>query len=454
MDKNVQKEEGISLMDIVRLLLSKIKLLILLVIIGGFIGGCFSVWQTKDVKYYGSNIRFYVNPENPTMSADGSGLNTSGSEYGVYGAYGEHIMDNMIKLLNEDAFAEEMLLRSQDTSKIVDPTEKEVYKYLPMKNVWTNEKETALAEKLNNAIDATIPDVKAIIAAEEEVILAQETYILAVENYNLASSELSSTWFDVFGTSYSDLKYSNLTDEDKANPKFSDVETAYESERNANKAVTKAFNELDTANITLKKSQRQMQESRATVLDLWGQTAKYKSSLSRFSKAVNFRFLLSNEDIKDAQKFARSFIYADIKVFGEVNKEFAIEVYNIIKELVPEYVEANMAIPQGYSGTNCQRISRNDGIYQTNSGYTRSQAIKSAFLMAIAVGAIASIAIIVIDKSDKRLRDCEVITREFKVPILGIVPTIEMNDTVVIKKNLANKQHRHAKHSTQNKEGK
>ena len=83
MDKNVQKEEGISLMDVVRLLLSKIKLLILLVLIGGFIGGAFSVWQTKDVKYYGTQMRFYVNPENPTMSADGSGLNTSGSEYGL-----------------------------------------------------------------------------------------------------------------------------------------------------------------------------------------------------------------------------------------------------------------------------------------------------------------------------------------------------------------------------------
>ena len=53
MDNNVQKEEGISLMDIMRLLLSKIKLLILLVIIGGFIGGAFSVFKTKDVKFYG-----------------------------------------------------------------------------------------------------------------------------------------------------------------------------------------------------------------------------------------------------------------------------------------------------------------------------------------------------------------------------------------------------------------
>ena len=205
MDKNVQKEEGISLMDIVRLLLSKIKLLILLVIIGGFIGGCFSVWQTKDVKYYGSNIRFYVNPENPTMSADGSGLNTSGSEYGVYGAYGEHIMDNMVKLLNEDAFAEEMLLHSQDSS---------------------------------------------VVPGTEE----------------------------------------------------------------------------------------------------------YRNMILKYSSIVTFSFSVSNGD----EMFVRSFINADISVKGEDGYALAVEVYNIIKELVPEYVEAHMAIPQGYTGTNCQRISRND----------------------------------------------------------------------------------------------
>jgi capsular polysaccharide biosynthesis protein len=144
--------------------------------------------------------------------------------------------------------------------------------------------------------------------------------------------------------------------------------------------------------------------------------------------------LLSNEDIKDANKFARSFIYANISVYGESNKTFAKEIYTILKDLVPEYVEANMAIPQGYAATNCQRISRNDGIYQTNQGEAKSQAIKSAFLMALAFGVVASVAIIIIDRSDKRLRDYEVITRDFHVPILGVVPTIEMGENNTAKK--------------------
>ena len=204
MENNVQKEEGISLMDIVRLLLSKIKLLILLVIIGGFIGGAFSVWQTKDVKYYGTQMRFYVNPENPTMSVDGSGLNTSGSEYGVYGAYGEHDFDNMVKLLNEDIFAEEMLLRSQDTSKLGEE-DKELYKYLPMKDVWTGSTETELAASLNAAIDKAIPWVQKVVQSELKIRSAQNEYIKAVNEQSLAKISLQTAWSAIYDNEdYSD----------------------------------------------------------------------------------------------------------------------------------------------------------------------------------------------------------------------------------------------------------
>ena len=451
MDNNVQKEEGISLMDIVRLLLSKIKLLILLVIIGGFIGGTFSVWQTKDVKYYGSQIRFYVNPENPTVSADGSGLNTSGSEYGVYGAYGEHIMDNRVKLLNEDAFAEEMLLRWQDTSNIVDDEstpfdEKDIYKYLPNKDFW--EKGTTLATNLNTAIDSAIEPVKAIIAAESSANQAQEDYISAVAAYLEATNTLKEKWNDAFGTShgeYSELKYSSLTAEDKQNAKFSAVEDAFGVEREKAKEMNNAQIKLTSAKDEIKLKKKDAQSARNEVLDLWAKTAKYKSMLSKFSSAVHFSFLTANEDREDANKFARSFIYANISVYGDANRDFGEEVYEIVKEVVPEYVAVNMAIPSGYTGTNCQRISRNDGVRQTNVGYTRSQAIKSAILMALAVGVVACVVIIIVDRSDKRLRDCDVITREFQVPILGIVPTIDMDNLPATKKSAANKQNKEEK---------
>ena len=107
-----------------------------------------------------------------------------------------------------------------------------------------------------------------------------------------------------------------------------------------------------------------------------------------------------------------------------------------VKRAVPEYVVENMAVPNDYEGTNCQRISRLDEINLTNPGYTTSEAIKYGILGAAAAFAIACVIIILIDRSDKRLRDHEVITKKFNVPVLGIVPTI---DTLVVESNAKKK---------------
>lgn len=448
MGNNVQKEEGISLMDIVRLLLSKIVLLILLVACGGFVGGAFSIWRTKDVKYYGTQIRFYVNPENPTMSADGSGLNTSGSEYGVYGAYSERIMDNMVKLLNEDAFVEEMLLRSQlrsESAKDLTEEEKAVCKYLPIAAFWTDGTETALNEKLTAAIDVADDYVQAIIEAESELLAAQNEYFDALSAYTTAKEELDAQWSNAFpgvNNTFDEVKYSKLTEEELEN--YPDLVSAYSEASSANSNLALALSKVTGSNIALSNAQKAALEPRATVLDLWSQTAKYKTLHSKYASATHFSFLLANEDREDASKFALSFIYASVSVYGDANLSFANEVYEIVKEVVPEYVKTNMFKPTGYTSTNCVRISRNDTVRQTNVGFTRNQAIKSAFLMALAVGVIACVIIIIVDQSDKRLRDCEVITKKFGVPILGIIPSIDMNDETA-RKGDAHKQNKEGK---------
>ncbi len=323
-------------------------------------GGCDKIVR-KEV-YYVSQMRFYVNPENPTMSEDGSSLNTSGSEYGVYGAYGEHVLDNMIKLLNGDAFAEEMLLRSQDTSNLSEE-EKEIYKYLPMKDVWTNETEVDLAEELNIEIDEAIYYVQAVLIAENDLKEAQEEYLSAVQVYRDKLLALKSEWNRVFLTTYgeySEEKYESLTTTDKQHEHFYYVEEAYLANRSASEVLKTGADKAATAMEVLRNAERNAQTPRNEVFRLWEQTAKYQKDIKRFGSAVQFSFLLSNEDIEGANKFARSFIYVNISVKGEENYNFACELYDILKDLVPEYVEASMAIPQGYMGTNCQRISRDD----------------------------------------------------------------------------------------------
>jgi hypothetical protein len=96
-----------------------------------------------------------------------------------------------------------------------------------------------------------------------------------------------------------------------------------------------------------------------------------------------------------------------------------------VKRIVPLYVEENMTVPAEYDGTNCQRITRTDSIRLTNPNFTTNQAIKYAILTAAIFFVAACVVIILLDKSDKRLRDTEIITRKLNVPLLGVVPTIE-----------------------------
>lgn len=273
MNKTFHTEEGISLMDIVKLLLSKIKLLILIVLAGGIVGGVFGVATSYNVDYYGTQIEFYVNPESPS---DANGVKND-SQYGVYGAYGRHVMDNMVKLLNSESFAEMLMLNG---------------------------------------------------------------------------------------------------------------ETKTEAE-----------------------------------LEEWRKTPEYKSALRKHSSAVNFDYLKDNEDVDDANNLARSFIYVKISTLND--KKFAEELLQKVINVVPTYVEENMAIPSGYEGTNCQRITRSDDIALTNPGYTRSQAIKYALLLAAAAGVVACVVVILVDRSDKRLRDYEAVSKQLNVPILSVVPCIE-----------------------------
>lgn len=279
MEEKVQVEEGLSLLEIIRLLFSKLLILIFVAVVSGFLGGVFAVVKTVDINYWGTQLEFYVNPEKPKDSVGENGA----SQYGVYGAYGRHVMDNMVKLLSSEAFAEILMEGMKDA-----PTEKMVY--------------------------------------------------------------------------------DKVTD--------------------------------------------------TTVL-----SGEYKNYLARVKNAVTFSYLEANADIDDANNLARSFIYVRISLIND--KAFATELLQRVKEEVPIYVKENMTVPVDYSGTNCQQITVMDEIHLTNPGYTTNQAIKYAILAAFAAVAVTCVLIIIIDRSDKRLRDYEAVMRSLEVPVLGVVPTID-----------------------------
>ena len=105
MEEKMEQQNEISLMDIIRLLFSKIKLLILVVVLSGAVGVGTGILLNINEKYYGASVEYYVNP----ISEREDTYNAQ-SEYAIYGSYGSHVMDAMTKLLSSESFTERLLL--------------------------------------------------------------------------------------------------------------------------------------------------------------------------------------------------------------------------------------------------------------------------------------------------------------------------------------------------------
>ncbi len=406
---NVQVEDGISLIDVFKLLLRKVKYLILAVLIGGVLGGAFGIFKTHNVDYYGTQIEFYVNPKKKDALVSGD------SQYGVYGAYGEHVMDNMVRLLGSEIFAEMLILEG---------------KTLPEKDTWVNASnadEVALA--LNDKIDAATPFVQNYEAQKAALDVMEEKLDELELALATAQAELTAEWVRLYtykdpnimkSTTFDESIYASLPPQDTT---YADLHAIYQKRASVkdNLAQQEINVELKQKEVTT--ARLEMSTQVTEVMTAWRKTAKYKESLQKHLASLSYDYKSSNAKDESSSTFARSFIYVKISVLND--KKFAETLLTKVKELVPTYIEDNMAVPSGYVGTNCQAITTMDDILLTNPSYTVTTAIKYAVLLAVAAFVIACVIIVIIDRTDKRLRDPDDIKRTYNVPLLGVVPTID-----------------------------
>ena len=459
MQENVQKEEGgISLLEILRLLLSKIKILFLVVVAAGIVGGTFGLWNSWNDLYFGTQVEFYVNPEKPRNNgSEGT------SQYGVYGAYGRHVMDNMIKLLESESFTEQLLLdgKALPTLTIEGVAENEEAVVTPFGSVlakgqswsWISPEKPEYAQ-LAVALDAA-NDARNKANASENVDPYNAALVEKNEQtkaYNNLSNELDKEWLSLSLTMSDVITDSSFNEE---NYKEIVANTTLVNSGKVDrlialynkKAETKS--RIDLAQVTINNYEngilKAANDAEKAALDLWRATPGYKSALNSYASTVRYSYLEADVDMADANNLARSFIYVRVSVVGEQYQAFAREVLRRVKDIVPSYVEENMTVPADYEGTNCQRITRTDEIARTNPLHRSKQAIKYSVFAAAAALVIAGVVIVIIDKSDKRLRDTEIITKKFNVPVLGIVPSIEELTEDSLAKKAAKNSNKEAK---------
>ena len=407
MEERIQTEEGVSLLDIIRILFSKIRLLILVVIIGGIAGAGLSIWRTHDVKYYGTTVEFYVNPEKSATSTTVSNSNSTasaGSQYGVYGSYGNNVMDTMIRLLEAENFTERLMLEDNGLPSL------QLYPNLSQEKYLVSE--------------------QAIQVAKAEWAKVAEWETAKSEKLDEVNNQWEIAGFDLAWGTFNETTYRNLL---KTAPSSipAELQTAYSEFVDVQKHYIEA---VEAATSVQKQSNVVVED----FLNEWRALPKYNTTLKQFSAAIKYYYLDENVELSDATYLARSFITVDLNVLN--NEDFANDLLVRVKRSVPTYIEEKMFVPDGYTGTTCTRITRNDDIHRTNPNYRAKQTIKYAILAAVAVSAITAALIVFLDTQDKRLRDIETIEKSLHVPVLGIIPTIEELKRLSEEKSQQNKE--------------
>ena len=294
--------QELTFKEIYNAILPKFKMLLIILLIGAVVGGCIGVARAYSSIAYGTTIEFYVNPKRSGESENNQ------SQFGVYGAYGWHVMDNMTKLLASESFAEDMLLDDDG---------------LPIDSVIKND--------VNKAkLDAKIAEAREAI---------------------------------------------------------SKVKNAEESE-----------NEITEEQLAALKADAQ--KKRSDAIELWRQCESYSTAIATITHSVSYSFYNDTDmQVSNTETLAKSFIY--VKISTANNEDTAKFIYDRINKILPRFVEANMAVPSGYIGTNCQRITRLDGIKQTGAGNLLDSAVKYAAILGTLALVLATIFVVCVDRFKK-----------------------------------------------------
>lgn len=385
MEEITQKQNEISIMEIFRLLLSKLKYIILIVILGAGLGAGFGFLRTHNVEYYGTDIKFYINPSKDK----GSSVN-SDSQYGVYGAYGKNVLNNMVELLESEAFAEKLLLGEDGL-----PTEK------------------TLASINNEKLYEKVAIAK----------IAVQKYNTQYENMENALSELNLA---------NELVTKKSTELDKLlsveGTEQAQIDNAKFELGQATLAQVEAQQKYDNFYKEVSGLSKKADEAKKPALELWRELdPTYRTNLNRITSSSKFSYYDETSKAQ-ADDLARSFIYVNISVLND--KKYAEELRIKLMDAVEDYIIEKMPVPSGYAETNCIRISRTDEVVRTNGGVVKSTAIKYGLILGAASLIIACVVFIIVDRSDKRLRSVEQITDIFGVPVLGVIPTFKDTEKV------------------------
>lgn len=411
MQEKLQKQDEISLVDIVRLFIRKLKIILLVALCAGIVGASFGYFKTQGKYYYGtaSNVEFYVNPQKDENS-------DVESEYSIYGSYGENVMDNMVKLLSSELFAEKLML------------DKEGLPDADMLSDIRTDKGDATADALKKKVDDArnaLHDIDTKAKAFEDATTAVSE---AKDEMYKAKAERDNAWA-IVREKNKDLGSEPTVLENPDNDKdIAKSNASIEAYDKAVKAYDQAVLNQKSASEAWTSAKKLSKNLTEEALKQWRTDySNYAGELGKYRRSISYSYR-SPSDGSDTN-FARSFIYVKVYVDGgnqTDTEDLAKDLLAKLVEYVPMFIEDIMPIPGGYLSTNCQVISRTYYIQAYNQNVAKDTAIKYAILLLAVAVVVACVVIVIVDRSDKRLRSVEQITEKFNLPVLGVIPNIQI----------------------------
>ena len=355
-DTATYKNDELDLLDILKILLSKAKLLVcitlLAAIVGGALGGAITLIGKRD---YGTQVEFYITP-NSTDS-------------------------NVLHLLASERFAEKLLLNENG---------------LP-ENRSGEDYDKALAAKLesDSAAQALTEAKKISKEAPRALAIAQKNYEEKQKAYEDIYNLLS-----VYKSATSDAIAEDPEHVQKMKQYEAELETAMLEKKQAEEqyyiASQKALvatHDLEAAKEAAASAKKAADELAEDILEQWRESEKNKKKISLINESLSYKYIdVETADKATGEKANRQFLIVNISV--EKDEELAKRLLCNMRDRLPTFVEENTDTSDSDEETVCTLISTAAEIEDLSKNSLIKEIVKFALIAAVMALAVSCIVVV------------------------------------------------------------
>ncbi len=353
MKDNVQSNNELDLLDLLKILFSKMKLIIcaalIAAIVGGVLGAAVTLIGNRD---FGTQVEFYITPSSPDS--------------------------HILHLLSSERFAEKLLL---DENGLPENTSGEAY-------------DAALEAKI--AYDAANKELaeakKSSKEAPRELAVIQKTYEEKQKAYNDAYDLLAvyKGAGDEVATQPGHREKLEQYEEAvaKAKTEKEEAEKAYYA---ASQKVLEINHKLEAAKEDATKAKKLSDELSETVLNAWRDQYGNKEKISLINESITYNYI-DVESGGSSNSESRQFLVVNIKVQND--EELAKTLLDNMCETLPVYVEENSNDTDSDEEIECILISTAAEVENLAKNNLVKVVVKFALIATVAVLAITCILVL------------------------------------------------------------